>query len=90
MQTVDSLETLLKEHPFLAGLEPRLLDFFHDCATIRRFASRQQIFQEHGEADHFYLILSGSVDLETFVHGAGKDTVQTHGPEEELVWSWLF
>ena len=90
MQTVDSLESLIKEQPFLAGLEPRLLGFFCECATIRRFASRQQIFQEHGEADHFYLIISGSVDLETFVPGCGMVTVQTLRAGEVLGWSWLF
>lgn len=90
MQTLDGLEVLIKEHPFLAELNPEFYDFFHDCGSLRRFASHQQIFQEGGEADHFYLILTGTVALETFVPGRGMVTIQTLGPGEALGWSWLF
>src|ERR1051326_833654 len=57
MQSLDALTSLLKSHPFLAGLTPEFYEFFHRHATIRRFASQQQIFHEGGEADHFYLVL---------------------------------
>src|SRR5260370_18654290 len=40
MQTIDGLETVVKEHPFLSGLDPKSHDFFYDCASIRRFASQ--------------------------------------------------
>jgi CRP-like cAMP-binding protein len=65
-------------------------DTFCDCATIRRFASQQQIFHEGGEADHFYLIITGNVALETFVPGRGMVTNQTLGAGDALGWSWLF
>jgi len=90
MQTVDTLQTLITEHPFLAGLRAEFCDFFQACATVRRFASHQQIFNEGGEADHFYLILSGSVALETLVPGCGLVTIQNLGAGEVLGWSWLF
>lgn len=90
MQTLDALTDLIKSHPFLAGLDPEFYEFFHDCATVRRFASQQQIFHEGGEADHFYLILSGEIALETFVPGCGTVTIQRLGPKEALGWSWLF
>jgi CRP/FNR family cyclic AMP-dependent transcriptional regulator len=90
MQTLGALTDLIKSHPFLAGLDPEFYEFFHDCATVRRFASQQQIFHEGGEADHFYLILSGEIALETFVPGCGTVTIQRLGPKEALGWSWLF
>lgn len=90
MQTADTLKTLITEHPFLEGLRPEFCDFFQDCATIRRFASQQRIFNEDGEADHFYLILTGSVALETPIPECGLVTIQKLGAGEVLGWSWLF
>jgi CRP-like cAMP-binding protein len=90
MQTEESLESLLINHPFLSGLDPRLYQYFNRYSTLRRFGAGQQIFQEGGEADHFYLILSGEVAIETFVPGCGTVTIQTLGPGEALGWSWLF
>jgi CRP/FNR family cyclic AMP-dependent transcriptional regulator len=90
MKTMDALEDLLTKHPFLTGLKEEVRDLFGDCATLRRFASNQQIFQEGGEADHFYLIISGKVALETFVPGLGMVTIQSLGPGDALGWSWLF
>jgi len=90
MQTMDNLLTLITEHPFLSGIRPEFCDIFQDCATIRRFASQQRIFNEGGDADHFYLILTGTVALETFVPGCGTVTIQNIGAGEALGWSWLF
>jgi CRP-like cAMP-binding protein len=90
MQTMNSVDDLIAEHPFLSGLPPHLLHFFGECASLRGFASGQQVFHEEGEADHFYLILDGQVALETFVPGIGMVTIQSLGPGEPLGWSWLF
>ena len=90
MQTLDTLTDLIKTHPFLAGLAPEFYEFLEGCATLRRFASQQQIFHEGGEADHFYLIVSGEVALETFIPGCGTVTIQRVGPKQALGWSWLF
>ena len=90
MQTTESLEELVAGHSFLAGLDAQLLHFFEESASVRRFGTQQQIFHEEGEADHFYLILSGKVNLETFVPGSGMVTIQTLGAGDALGWSWLF
>ena len=90
MPTLDALETLVKGHPFLAGIKPEFCEFFSDCASLRRFASQQHVFQEGGEADHFYLILFGSVALETWVAGHGNVTIQTLRSGDALGWSWYF
>jgi hypothetical protein len=90
MQTMDTLESLIVNHPFLSGLNPHFYHFFNDCAVLQRFATGQEIFHEHGKADHFYLILNGKVALETFVPGCGMVTIQTLGSGEALGWSCSF
>jgi CRP-like cAMP-binding protein len=90
MQTIEGLETLIDQHPFLSGLRREHYNIFRDCASIRRFASQQLIFHEGAEADHFYLIVTGKVTLETFVPGFGMVAIQQLGPGEALGCSWLF
>jgi CRP-like cAMP-binding protein len=90
MQNLATLETLIKEHPFLAGLCREFRNFLYACAFVRRFASQQQIFHEAGEADHFYLIVDGAVALEAFVPGSGMVTIESLGPGDALGCSWLF
>lgn len=90
METLTRLDDLLSTHPFLTGLDPTYQAQLEFCATLRRFGSQQQIFQEGGEADHFYLILSGKVVLETKVPEHQTLAIETLGPGEALGWSWLF
>ena len=90
MQPITALESIIASHPFFSGLEPDLEPLVNDCATIRRFASQQKIFHQDGPADHFYLIVSGKVVLETFVPDHGMVTIQELGAGEALGWSWLF
>lgn len=90
MQTIDSLEGVIETHPFLFGLDPKYYHFLRGCATMRRFAAQEQIFQEGEPADSFYVILSGDVALETVVPTAGTATIQTIGSGQALGWSWLF
>ena len=90
MQTIETLEDEIKTHPFLEGINPHFHHFFADCATLLRVNRDRQIFREGGDADHFYLIRSGKVILETFVPGCGMVTIQTLNAGEPLGWSWLF
>ena len=90
MKTMDTFEDVIVKHPFLSGLDPHFYHFFSERASFRRYEPGQEIFHEHGNAEHFYLIQSGKVALETFVPGRGMVTIQTLGPGEALGWSWLF
>ena len=90
MQTLATLEELLFAHPFLAGLDVKFLNVFASCASLRRFSSRQRIFEQGGEADHFYLILNGKVTLVTVVPDRAPLSIQTLEAGEALGWSWLF
>src|SRR5690348_8533125 len=90
METNLALDALVTEHPFLARLPAPFCEFLTDCAMVRRFASKQHVFEEEGQADHFYLIVSGRVRLETYVPGDGIVPIQQLGPGDALGWSWLF
>lgn len=85
-----TLEPMIAEHPFMAGLNPHFLHLFNECATFKRYGPGQEIFHEHLSADHFYLIKHGSVALETFAPGLGNITIQTIHTGDALGWSWLF
>ena len=84
------LETMIAEHPFLAGIRPSLLRPFYHCATMKQYGAGQEVFVEGQPADHFYLIREGEVALETSVPGLGNKRIQTIGLGEALGWSWLF
>jgi CRP-like cAMP-binding protein len=86
---MQALEKLTSGHPFLAGLDPHLCALFNDCASLRRFGSQQCVFHEGGEADHFYLILTGKLSLESHVDRLGTVVIQTLAAGDALGWSWL-
>ncbi len=85
-----TLESLLAEHPFFKGLDPRYLELLAGCASNVRFNAGEFIFREGGEANQFYLIRHGKVALEVFVPERGPVTIQTIDAGDVLGWSWLF
>jgi CRP/FNR family transcriptional regulator, cyclic AMP receptor protein len=87
MQTLDHV---IRSHPFWQGINPRYFPILNECAAFVKFGAEQPIFRTGVEAEHFYLICSGQVALETFVPGKGAITIETLGPGQALGWSWLF
>ena len=87
---METLEPLLAQHPFLAGLEKRYLDLITGCASNVRFEPDEHLFHEGDEATKFYILRSGSVALHVHVPPKGLMTIQTIGEGEVLGWSWLF
>lgn len=86
-----TLKDILPQHPFWMSLAPAYRDLLLDCAFIEHYHANEPIFRKGNEADHFYLINTGQVALETpFTPGNGVITIQTLGPGEVLGWSWLF
>src|SRR6185437_13926721 len=81
---------LLVAHPFLAGLPLRHLEHLSHWATRAPFGAGSRIFQEHGQAQGFWLIRDGFVDLDIRPRGRGDAVVETLGPGAVLGWSWLF
>jgi CRP/FNR family transcriptional regulator, cyclic AMP receptor protein len=63
---VETLEPLLKEHPFFRDLAPGVIQLLTGCAKNVRLEAGQVIFREGEDADQFYLIRDGRVALEVF------------------------
>jgi CRP/FNR family cyclic AMP-dependent transcriptional regulator len=84
-----SLEHLLAEHPFCAGLAPQHIAHLAECATTARAESGEFLFRDGEVARAFYVIRHGSVSIASITPHEGLVTIQTVGDGEVLGWSWL-
>jgi CRP-like cAMP-binding protein len=89
--TSDNVLDILKSQPFAAELEPANISRLAAMGSIVRFGTDQVIFKEGEKTNRFYLIVSGSVALETNLpelNGARSLLrVQRLGPGDGLGWS---
>ncbi len=85
-----SLERIIREHPFFAGLDEAFIELVCGCAKNVRFEAGQYLFHEGGPADQLYLIRHGRVALEMSAPGRGTLTIQTLGEGEIVGVSFLF
>lgn len=86
---ITSLEPIIANHPFVAGMEQRHIDFIVGCASNVKFRAGDRILREGQRADTFYLLRSGDVRLLTFRVRMGEMAVQTLHADDILGWSWL-
>ena len=86
---METLEHIISEHPFFAGLESYYTNLLTGCASNVRFDSGTYIFKEGEEANEFYLIRAGKVALEIFAPQRKPVMLSTLGEGEVLGWSWL-
>ncbi len=54
------------------------------------FPEGTRLFDEGARADRFWIIRTGSVELDTHVPGRHTAVVDTLGHDELVGWSWLF
>lgn len=85
-----SLDTVLADLPFFAGLEPSALTLLAGCAGNAHFSAGDYLFRQGEPADVFYVVRQGSVGLETFVPTRGAVLIETIEADEVIGWSWLF
>lgn len=86
---METLRSIVAEHPFCKELEPAYVDLLTGCASNVRFEAGQRLFREEGEANQFFLIRQGTVALETVAPERSKIIVETVGEGEVLGWAWL-
>jgi len=86
---MESLEPILRTHPFLEGLDSRFMELITGCASNVRFNAGEFLFHEDEEANQFYIVRQGKVAVES--HAAGMDPIIIHtvGEGDILGWSWL-
>jgi CRP-like cAMP-binding protein len=85
-----TIEGLLAQQPFLAGLKPEHLRVLASNAMRMHYQPGEFIFREGDTANRFYLIEHGRVSLESHRHHQPPLLVQLTGPGDALGWSWLF
>ena len=86
---METLERIVAEHPFFAGLEEQYLHLLVGCASNVRFEGGSSILREGQEASQFYLIRQGKIALEISAPPRRRLTVETLGEGDILGWSWL-
>lgn len=85
-----SLYVLIARQPFFKGLNAGQLQLLTESALEMQFEAGQTIFKEGSPANRFYLILEGSVLLESEMADRSSVPIQTLGPGDDLGWAWLF
>jgi CRP-like cAMP-binding protein len=85
-----SLYALIARQPFFKGLNAGQLQLLTESALEMQFEAGQIIFEEGSPANRFYLILEGSVLLESEMADRSSIPIQTLGPGDDLGWAWLF
>ena len=86
----ETIEKQLSEHPIFKGLPYATISNIISCASEKSFAQSDSVFLEGEEANCFYIILSGVVDLSIHTNNRGPITIQSLHGGEVLGWSWLF
>ena len=84
------LEHVVSAHPFLQGMTQHQIRILAGSAMRTPFKAGELVFSEGDPANRFYLLLSGRVALESYVHECGNKIIETIGAGEVLGWSWLF
>jgi CRP-like cAMP-binding protein len=83
--------TTLAEQPFFKGLSEPLLKILAREAMPAEFKAGEEIFDEGGLANRFYLICSGKIELQAATDFEHQPLViETIGAGSVLGWSWLF
>jgi CRP/FNR family cyclic AMP-dependent transcriptional regulator len=78
-RTVESLESLIRKHPFFNDLSPHQYRLLADSAMRTHFHPGEVIFRQGDPANRFYLIQHGQVSVEAWLRERGTITIQTLG-----------
>lgn len=79
----------LAQHPFLLGIDSKLLEQLVSCAQQITVTPGQFLGRVRESANTFCLIQSGRVSIELQGRGGESVTLQTLGPGEVIGWSWF-
>ena len=86
---METLERIIEEHPFFAGLENDFIRLMVSCASNVRFKTGEYILREGDPANTFYLVRAGKVAVEVLAPQRKPIIIATLGEGEILGWSWL-
>jgi CRP-like cAMP-binding protein len=89
-RSAESVESLIRQHPFLNDLSPHQYRLLADSAMQTQYRAGDVIFQQGDPANRFYLIQRGRVAVESWLGKRGTIVIQTLHAGDVLGWSWLF
>ncbi|MCG3203684.1 MAG: hypothetical protein KCHDKBKB_00356 [Elusimicrobia bacterium] len=89
MELTQKKKALLPQVEFFKELTPRLMDVLLNNAFEINFQSGQFIFHRDEAADHFYIVLRGSVAVGIYPDRHGPHKIQTLHDGDLLGWSWI-
>lgn len=84
-----SMQDLLAEHPFFAGLDDSTVSMLVGCAKNVHFRAGEYLFHEGEPADRFFVVRRGRVALDVHVPGQAAKVVDTVDEGDVVGWSWL-
>jgi CRP/FNR family transcriptional regulator, cyclic AMP receptor protein len=84
-----TLDQLLAQHPFFAGLDPDDAGFVARCGVNRVVGVDQFLFRAGDRADQFFVVRSGRVAVELYAPGRGPLILDTVGEGAVLDAAWL-
>ncbi|MGZ4490079.1 MAG: cyclic nucleotide-binding domain-containing protein [Nocardioidaceae bacterium] len=84
-----SLQELLMEHPFFAGLDDSTVSLLVGCAGNAHYRAGEYLFHEGEPADRFFVIRRGRVALDVHLPGQPEKVVDTVDEGDVVGWSWL-
>jgi CRP-like cAMP-binding protein len=87
---MESLERVLRVHPFLQGLGDAHVKLLVGCAKNARFEPGARLLREGDDATTVFLVREGRVALEVNRPGSPSVRVETVGPGDVLGVSWVF
>jgi CRP/FNR family cyclic AMP-dependent transcriptional regulator len=84
-----TIETLMGQQPFFAGLDDQALSLLAGCASNVHFAPGDLLLTEGADADAFYVVRHGRVAVEVHDPRGGTLVVDTADEGDVVGWSWL-
>jgi len=86
---IETLELVLQEYPFFAGLSADHIKLITTCAKDVEFPEQHYIFRAGDLADYLYVIRDGLVSIELSTPDRGVTRLQAVDKGEVLGWSWI-
>jgi CRP/FNR family transcriptional regulator, cyclic AMP receptor protein len=88
--STNDLLALIAHQPFFKGLSQKHIQLLSESAMLIEFEADQWIFRQGDPANRFYLILNGTVLIESELEECRRVPIRTLGPGDNLAWAWLF
>lgn len=87
--TARSLESLLRDHPFIRGLDPKHVQALQECASPQEIPRGNYLWRQGDPAKTVYLLYEGEVSLGMTTPNEGLLRLETLSGGDVLGWSWI-